>query len=123
MIIFLGITGIVPSISFAEVSDKLHSQPELWLQGFGVGVVMLILCTYRPFLLILIWAPVVSLFGWATHELFADPYVGPAILQEQGMIYQVISYVSVLLVIAGGIIGFVLGLRKRTFFGKRRAES
>ena len=81
----------MPVAVHAEVSDKMATIPQLRMQGIIVAVVLLAMVRWSAWFSILAFA-VIAFFGAATYETFADPYVGPAILNEQGIPYVVSSY-------------------------------
>ena len=116
IIIGLSLIFIVPEIAFAEVSDKVPSILGLWVVGVGVGFLGFFSAKYR------IWAGaivgVVSIFLCISHyRVISDPFVGPAIVKEQGNLYILSIYGSMVMLIAPLIAGFLFNHskhRKRT---------
>jgi hypothetical protein len=102
----------MPVAAHAEVSDKMATIPQLWMQGIIIAVVLLALVRWSVWFSILAFA-VISFFGAATYDTFADPYVGPAILNEQGIPYVASSYGSVLLMFVGWLVGIWFNRRKQ----------
>ena len=77
---------LFPASAFAEVSDKMPSITRIWIEGAIVGVIGFFLARYR------IWAGLIFglvtfFFCIGTYDLTSDPYVGPAIIAEQGKPY------------------------------------
>ena len=90
--------------AFAEVSDKMNSQAGLYFSGLLAGGLLLLLVRWS------IWAniiavPLVGLFFYFAYETLADPFVGPAIIQEQGVSYVFALYGSAALVLVGAVYG------------------
>jgi hypothetical protein len=96
----------------AEVSDKIPSHAALWGVCSVVGVLSLAAGAFRPWL---------GIFGIAyallvlmvSHADLTDPYVGPAILVEQGQSYALSAYGSPALTFVLSAIGIMVGLRRR----------
>ncbi len=75
----------------AEVSDKMATIPELWLQGFIFGIPVYFLTVWRKgFLGLGILFTV--FFAYVTYATLSDPYVGVGIIKEQGRPYIIASY-------------------------------
>ena len=102
-----------PVSALAEVSDKMATIPQLWVQG-AIGSLALLLLVRLSRWFALPGAAVVAFLGIGSYETFADPFVGPAILHEQGTPYLASSYGSVALMAAGLIVGFAPNRRRRT---------
>jgi hypothetical protein len=101
LIIFL------PELAFAEVSDKVPSISNLWIMGFSLGIIGFFLSRYR------IWAGIliglVSIFFClAYYDVISDPFVGPAIRNEQGNLYIFSVYGSIVLMLSPLFTGFVI---------------
>lgn len=106
IIILLFLIFILPEIAFAEVSDKVPSIFGLWVEGVGVGFLGFFSAKCR------IWAGtlvgLVSIILCISHyDLISDPFVGPAIVKEQGDLYISSVYGSMVLLIAPLIAGFL----------------
>ena len=102
---------LLPFPALAEVSDKMPTITQLWLQGL-IGAILLLLLIRR-----FIWASilgfcVVPFFAFASYDMLADPFVGPAIMKEQGTSYIVSAYGSVVLMFAGLAVGIYLNLKR-----------
>ena len=95
----------------AEVSDKMASIPQLWVQGIVIAIILFALVRWSVWLSIFAIV-VITFFGIATYETLADPYVGPAIMKEQGVPYAVSAYSSVVAMLIGFVGGFMLNRRK-----------
>lgn len=103
---------LTPAIGFAEVSDKMATISELWLQGLIVGAILFALVRWSHWYSVLA-AVVVIFFFIASQKTFTDPYIGPAIMQEQGNRYKVASYGSVCLMLFGILSGLFINRRRR----------
>jgi hypothetical protein len=100
------------SLALLEVMDKEPSLPGIWIGaaifgglGFWTGLRWI-----WPGVLLLV-VDLIALSG--QHAELADPYVGPAILEEAGRGYVVQSYVASALVITATVAGIVLGVIER----------
>ena len=102
---------LLPAAAMAEVSDKLPSMSQLWAQGAVVSAVLLILI-WRNIWFSILGAAAAVLFRVMSYDSLADPFVGPAIITEQGNLYVFSSYGSVALIVLGSALGCVLN-RKR----------
>jgi len=103
-----------PVAAYAEVSDKMATVAQLWAQGIIVAIVLLLLVRWSTWFSILALM-VIALFGFSTYETFTDPYIGQAILNEQGIPYMLSSYGSVALMLVGYLAGILLNLRKQKY--------
>ena len=103
---------LAPMPALAEVSDKVASIPQLWLTGALAGVVALLASRYR-ITLGTILLPISMLLVFAGLEPIHDPYVGPAVISEQGQIYVVAVYGSAIMLLALHFVGLWLGWRRR----------
>ena len=102
---------IAPGLAKAEVSDKIATIPELWVTAALAGSLLLLVSRawVRAGVLLL---PVTALLAYAALEPVLDPYVGPAILAEQGRTYFAVAYAAAALVVALHILGLWLGRRR-----------
>ena len=103
--------ALLPVPALAEVSDKVASIPQLWLTGAFAGVVAFLASRYRVALGAIL-LPVSAFFVFAGLEPIRDPYVGPAIISEQGPIYVVAVYGSTIILLALHVAGLWLGWRR-----------
>jgi hypothetical protein len=102
-----------PASAFAEVSDKMPSITRIWVQGAIVGGIGFLLACYR------IWAGLIFglvtvFFCIGTYDLISDPYVGPAIIAEQGKPYLFAVYGSIIMMSVSLIIGLYIRFRRPT---------
>ena len=102
---------LLPLPALAEVSDKVASIPQLWLTGVLGGVVAFLASRYRVALGVIL-LPVSLFLIFVGLEPVRDPYVGPAVVSEQGQIYVVAVYVSAILLLALHLAGLWLGWRR-----------
>ena len=101
-----------PLPAFAEVSDKVASIPQLWITAAVAGVVAFLAGGYR-FTLGLILLPVSAFLILAGLEPVRDPFVGPAVVSEQGQAYVVAAYGSAVILLLLHLAGLWLGWRRR----------
>jgi hypothetical protein len=104
-IIFL--LPLIPSNVYAEVSDKMPTQPGLWITGLITGAIVALLLRWSKWLNILA-APLVLLFFYFAYDTLAQPDIGPAIIKEQGTPYIIALYGSAVLVLVGTVVGNIL---------------
>ena len=103
----------------AEVSDKIASQPGLWVTGLVVGTIAFIAGAIRPLLGVLVGGFALFL-AWGTHSIVADPHIGPAVLAEQGRAYWWAVYGSSALMLCLTVVGVAVGLHRATVAGSGR---
>ncbi|MDH5408132.1 MAG: hypothetical protein OEZ33_12055 [Gammaproteobacteria bacterium] len=103
--------------AYAEVSDKMPSMYQLWLYSAIGFIVILFLVRWSLWFIVL--AVLSALFfGTASYETFADPYIGPAIIKEQGLPYIVSSYSMCIFIIIGTITGSLLHIKNKHITSK-----
>ena len=100
------------SPALAEVSDKVMSIPQLWTYGIIGSVILFTLIRYSAWFVVL-GLVVVLFFCLVSHQTIADPFVGPAIVKEQGNNYIVASYGSVILMVLSSIVGVFANIKRR----------
>lgn len=93
-----------PLVAYAEVSDKMATQPELWAQGAVVGCILGVAIRWSKWVNI-VGFPIVALFFYLAYDTLAQPDIGPAIIKEQGSSYIVALYGSATLALIGLAIG------------------
>lgn len=108
-VLLLGL--LIPAIATAEVSDKLPSIGFLLGQGVIFGAVALGLAWWHRWLALL-GVVLGTLMFWGTWDLWQEPYLRTAILNEQGMDYFVSAAAGALLVVGGALAGSVLATCK-----------
>jgi hypothetical protein len=94
----------------------MDKEPSMLLIAvFGVlgGTVGLIACRRVPWLLV-IAIPVGAWLPFCALSEFRDPFVGPAIVQEAGVDYGILSAAAVAVTVCGSLAGAWQGLRKRS---------
>ena len=96
---------------YAEVSDKMASISHLWIQGFVGAIILFVLIRWSIWFSIL-GVVIVFLFSVISYQTLSDPFVGTAIIKEQGTPYIFATYGSVLLMAVGCLAGLILN-RKR----------
>lgn len=102
----VAIIALCPVLAYAEVMEKEHLlfTISLWCT-FGT-VAAALAARYRPWLLLLVLPCVGFFFACQLLEIL-DPYVGPAIAAEAGVLYIVVSWGAPVLVLVSGGIGFL----------------
>jgi len=81
----------------AEVSDKMATISQLWLQGFLFGAPVYFLTVWRKGFLVL-GILLTVFFAYAAYATLSDPYVGVGIIQEQGTPYIIASYSAAVII-------------------------
>ena len=111
MRIFLAIfITLFPMLVQAEVMDKEASFFVVLSLGLIGSLLVFLSARYKMFLLF-VFVPVLGLLFYGHLSELTDPYVGPAMAAEAGQFYVFISWVSPVLVVVGGAVGFLLRLR------------
>lgn len=110
MRVLVAIIALCPVFAYAEVMDKEHSLFTILLWCAFGAVAAALAARYRPWLLLLVLPSVGFFFAGQLVEVL-DPYVGPAMAAEAGVLYIVASWVAPVLVLAGGGIGFFFRFR------------
>lgn len=110
------VVAAVPSPGFAEVSDKVSSIPEHWMVALPVAAIMLLAARWRWWLALPLALPLLALIC-AGLALPTEPYIGPALLQEQGWPYFGSLWGSDVVMAAGLGVGAWLGWRRRSRVG------
>ncbi|WP_185976639.1 hypothetical protein [Catenovulum sediminis] len=103
------LTFAILFISFstvAEVSDKMATIPELWLQGFLFGVPVYFLTIWRKGFVVL-GISFTVFFAYAAYETLSDPYIGVGIIQEQGTPYIIASYGAAVIIALCSALGLI----------------
>ena len=109
---------LIPSLAFAEVSDKMPSISKILFEGMIVGCVGFLLGRFR------IWTGAIFFiftlfFCIGTYGLISDPFVGKAIIAEQGAPYLIAVYGSIALMIIPLITSILLRYKKVKSLKKR----
>ena len=97
--------------AFAEVSDKMHTIPELLGQGAAVAAVVFHFGLWRWWLA-LVASPVAILFFVGTYSLWQEVPMRQALIHEQGMVYFVAMLIADTLVLLGVLAGGALAWRR-----------
>ena len=108
-----GLLGVLLALSaspaLAEVSDKIPSLANLWLWAAGFTLAALLLAWRRPVAGLAV-VPFAAFWAWSGHEMLSDPWVGPAILREQGRAYVQAVYWSAAAGVTGPLLVAALAL-------------
>ena len=107
----------VTTPAYAEVSDKIPTYSDLWVWGLALNGLAIGLSSWRWWCGLLV-LPISALWAVGVLDMLHDPFVGPAILREQGRSYLHACYVSTLLVLSGPPLIAVLA--KRLHHGRLR---
>lgn len=102
--------GLIPSVSFAEVSDKIPSIQTVLISGVIVGGGLFLIARFRWWLVVLL-SPVPILFIDEDFSLWNEPGMQEAIINEQGGIYFVALGIRAILILIGAITGVILGYK------------
>ena len=102
---------LLPCGAFAEVSDKMATQSELWVTGIIFGIVLALLLLWSKWMNI-IALPIAFLFFYFAYDTLAQPDIGPAIIKEQGKPYIFALYGSASFVLLGVCIGNIMNKLK-----------
>lgn len=102
---------LLPFPVFAEVSDKMPSQQNLWVTGLVLAVCLGLAVRWSTWANLFAW-PLAGLFFYGAYDLLTQADVGPAIMREQGSAYMIAAYGSAVLVLVGVIAGNLLRRRK-----------
>jgi len=100
---------ILPSVAFAEVSDKMPSIPEIMIKGIVIAVVVFVAGRFKWWLG-LVLLPIAVLFVVGAISLWNEAGMREALLKEQGWVYfgalGFQSFIISLATVVGAIIGF-----------------
>ena len=102
---------IIPSVLFAEVSDKEPTFDLFWKIGLTTAILCLIVARIKPWLGVICWIPAAIWYASLFLE-FQSADVGPHLRSEQGYIYFLQAYMSCTLALCGLLAGCVLHHRK-----------
>ena len=106
----------------AEVMDKEFAYSTVLAWGVLGTIVSFAASRWAPWFLVLA-APVIAAFFIAHLSELADPHVGPAILQEAGLAYVVMSWAFPVLIVVAVIFGLAVRHRVRKQPPNHRVES
>ena len=99
----------VPSVAFAEVSDKMPSITEIIIKGIVIAVVVFFAGRFKWWLGVLL-LPITVLFVVGAISLWNEVGMREALLKEQGWVYfgalGLESFLIGLATVVGAIIGF-----------------
>jgi hypothetical protein len=109
-IAFVAFATALPA--FAEVSDKMPSIWQLWLQGGVIAVLLFALGRIR------LWTAAIAVavaffIAFGSYDMVNDEHVGRAVRAEQGTPYVAAAYGSAALCIVAGAAAVVGALRAR----------
>ena len=97
----------LPSVSYAEVSDKVPSISNMWLLSIALG--MLVLIASLRFNLALLFAALISAcLAYSFYDMYADPTFREAVYFEQGTSYFYHGYISASMVFVLALLGLLL---------------
>lgn len=103
---------LMPALAYAEVSDKEPTVLYIWSVGAMAATVCFIGAYYRRWLLALLIPLPLLWFVSLFLEIHSDD-VGAALYQEQGFIYYLQAYLSLLLFVLGCGVGWFLNKRQK----------
>lgn len=100
-------------LALAEVSDKAPSVTELWLAPLALCTLVVLAGWARKRWFVFLLGGVCLALAYGKYDLVSDPYVGPALVAEQGTVYIGSAYGSVIVSLVGCAIGILLAFRRR----------
>jgi len=103
--------GWFPSISMAEVSDKIPSVQSALISGLLVGGGLFFIARFRWWLGVLL-LPIPLIIIAESISLWNERVMQKAILIEQGWFYFVVLGIQDSLLLAGSILGIIFGYMK-----------
>jgi len=112
--ITIALFALMPIAAHAEVMDKELSFVTVALVALVGAVVALFAARLKPWFLLLV-IPMLGLFFFAHLSEVTDPYVGPAMAREAGILYIAVSWSAPLLILLGAALGLVFRSRHVTF--------
>ncbi|MFT3734522.1 MAG: hypothetical protein QM776_05815 [Rhodocyclaceae bacterium] len=101
------------SLALAEVSDKAPSVAKLWLMPIALCALAVFIGRARKRWAIILLTVICLALAYSTYDLVSDPYVGPALLAEQGTMYIGSAYCGAIVSLTGCLIGALLAFRGR----------
>ena len=87
-----------------EVMDKEPTLLTVWGAAVSLGLVGYVAARFRRWLVLPVLA-VIALLAWSQLGELADPFVGPAIIQEAGRGYLIQSCAAVALAVILSVLG------------------
>ena len=108
--IAIAAAGWIPSVSFAEVSDKIPSIQSLLISGVIIGGGLFFMARFRWWLVVLL-SPILILFIAEDFSLWNETGMQEAIINEQGGIYFVSLGIQDALILTGAITGVIFGYK------------
>lgn len=103
---------LLPSMAFAEVSDKVPSISFVALEAVVGLIVSFALFQWRVVAGAL-GAVVCLALAWSTVDIVSDDYLRAALIEEQGLAYLWVSYANAVLLVAGPCVGLAYRLWRR----------
>ncbi len=109
-------TNPVPAALVTLLLEVMDKEPPLAQRAAVYGVLSLggVLLARKRWWLGLSVLPVVALFGLADISELRDPFVGPAIIEEAGVLHVVVWYALILLAAAIPTIAVVIRRRRKS---------
>jgi hypothetical protein len=104
---------LVPVSAWAEVSDKIPSIFQMWVQGIIFGVICFYLASKKWWLAIVGVGLSIILFA-GVYDMEADKYMRQAVINEQGETYLIYGYLSSFVVLLLAVLGIIYGYKKRS---------
>lgn len=90
----------------------MATQPGLWASGLITGIILTLGIKWSKWVN-LVGIPLAALFFYVAWDTLRQPYIGPAILKEQGTPYIIALYGSAGLVATGVVLGNYLNKFRR----------
>lgn len=105
---FITTIGWFPSVSLAEVSDKIPSILSVLITGLLVGVVLFFIARFRWWLGVLL-SPIPMVLVAESFSLWNEKAMQEAILIEQGWVYFGVLGMQGIFVLTGAVTGIIFG--------------
>ena len=92
----------------------MATQTELWLAGATVGSVLMAGIAWKSWINYLA-TPIMILFFYAAYSTLSEPFIGPAVVREQGISYILALYGSGAIVLIALLAGnYIRKVRKKS---------
>ena len=103
--------GWIPSVSFAEVSDKIPSIQALLISGLFMGGGLFFMARFRWWLGVLMFPIPILLIADNVSVYWNETAMREALINEQGWIYFCALGIQGALIITGAITGVIFGYK------------
>lgn len=105
------VAGFIPSVAFAEVSDKVPSISIVLILGLLIGSGLILLGLFRWWLNVLLM-PIAILLIAENISLWNETAMRESLIHEQGWIYFGALAIQGVFILTGAITGIIFGYKK-----------